>query len=163
MLIACLGYAASLMERLRYHRDVLQSLIQIWDLLAGEIRYERLTMAEAFRNLDRKYHGVAGGIMRRISERLAEADDVDLETVWADVFRKEQKTLMLSPEELDILLDTGKTLGYLDVEAQVSRLNYFRGRLEKKFQEAEKEIHEKRKLYRYIAVAVGVMIVLMAV
>lgn len=162
MLAACLGYASSLLENLKYHRDVLQSLIQIWDLLAGEIRYERLTMAEAFQNLDRKYHGPAGSIMRRISERLAAADEEDLETVWTDVFRKEQKALMLSSEELDILLDTGKTLGYLDAEAQVSRLNYFRERLEKKFQEAEKDIREKRKLYRSLAIAAGVMIVLVA-
>ena len=160
---ACIGYASALLENLKYHREVLQSFIQIWDLLAGEIRYERLTMAEAFQNLDRKYHGPAGSIMRRVSERLAAADEENLETVWADVFRKEQKALMLSPEEMDILLDTGKTLGYLDAEAQVSRLNYFRGRLEKKFQEAEKEIYEKRKLYRYLAVAVGVLIVLIAV
>jgi len=160
VLTACIGYAASLTERQKYHRDVLLSLIQILELLAGEIRYERLTMAEVFRNMDKKYHGPAGETMRHIADRLVSSEYENLENVWSSAFRKDKKVLMLSEEELDILLDTGKNLGYLDVEAQMNHLYHCRQRLEQKLQEAQKSLDEKKRLYRYLAVAAGVMVIL---
>ncbi|MCD8109785.1 MAG: stage III sporulation protein AB [Clostridiales bacterium] len=160
ILAACLGYAAALTERQKYHRDILLSLIQILQLLAGEIRYERLTMAEAFRNLNQKYRGPAGEAMRRIAERLMSGTYENLESIWSSIFREKQKDLMLSEEELDILLDTGKNLGYLDVEAQMNHLCHCRQRLEKKLQEAQKDLDEKKRIYRYLAVAAGVMVIL---
>ncbi|MCC8029766.1 MAG: stage III sporulation protein AB [Lachnospiraceae bacterium] len=160
ILVACLGYAFSLTEKQKYHRDVLLSLIQIMELLAGEIRYERLTMADALRNLDKKYHGPAGSVMRRISDKLMSAAYEDLESVWCSVFREDQKPLMLSEEELDILMDTAKHLGYPDVETQMNHLSHCRLRLEKKLKEAQKDMEEKKKLYRYLALAAGVMVIL---
>lgn len=161
VLAACLGYAASLTEKQKNHRDILLSLIQILELVAGEIRYERLTMAEIFRNLDKKYHGSAGGALRLIADRLALSEYENLEVVWGSVFQQEQKTLLLSDEELDILLDTGKNLGYLDVEAQVSHLHLCRQRLDQKLQEVQKDLDEKKRLYRYLAVAAGAMVILL--
>ncbi len=160
ILAACLGFAAALTEKKKYHRDVLLSLQQILELLAGENSYERLPMAEAFLNLDQKYRGPAGAALRRIADCLMSGMYENLENVWDSVFRKEQKDLMLSEEELDILLDTGKNLGYLDVEAQMNHLYHCRQRLEKKLQEAQKDLDEKKRIYRYLAVAAGVMVIL---
>ncbi|MCC8152448.1 MAG: stage III sporulation protein AB [Lachnospiraceae bacterium] len=160
ILSACIGYAGALAEKQEYHRDVLLSLIRILSLLAGEIRYERLTMAEALGRLTEKYHGPAGEVMKKIADRLREASCGDLESVWRFYFQNEQRRLMLSGEELDILLETGRNLGYLDAEAQVSHLHRCRERLEQKLEEAEKVMAEKRRLYAYLSVAVGVMVIL---
>ncbi|MCD8218350.1 MAG: stage III sporulation protein AB [Clostridiales bacterium] len=160
---ACIGFAGALAEKQKYHRDVLLSLIRILSLLAGEIRYERLTMAEALERLSKKYHGPTGEVMQKIADRLREVSVKDLESVWRFYFKEQQKKLMLSGEELDIVLETGRNLGQLDTEAQVSHLHRCRGRLEQKLADAEKEMAEKRKLYRYLAVAVGVMVILVFV
>lgn len=163
ILSSCIGYAGTLMEKQKYHRDVLLSLICILSLLAGEIRYERLTMAEALGRLTEKYHGPAGEVMQKIADRLREVSCEDLESVWRFYFQEEQSRLMLSGEEIDILLETGRNLGYLDVEAQVGHLHRCRERLELKLREAEKNMAEKKKLYGYLSVAAGVMMILILV
>ncbi len=163
VLSACIGYAGALSEKKKYHRDVLLSLIRILSLLAGEIRYERLTMTEALERLTEKYHGPTGEVMQKIADRLRDVSCEKLESVWRFYFQEEQKRLMLSGEELDILLEAGRNLGYLDAEAQVGHLHRCRERLEQKLGEAEKEMAEKRKLYAYLSVAVGVMVILVLI
>lgn len=160
---ACIGYTNGLMEKQKYHEDVLQSLVHILGLLMGEIRYERLPMAEAFCRLDKKYNGPAGTVMKQISDKLASVSCENLESVWAEVFRREQKRLMLTGEELDILLDVGKNLGYLDAETQISHLQGCQQRLLQKLDFVRKDIAEKRKVYRYLGVAAGVLVILILV
>ena len=77
--------------------------------------------------------------------------------------RKIFKNLMLTEEEMDIVLETGKNLGYLDVEAQMGHLKNCRMRLEGKPEAAQREFVERRRVYRYLGVAVGVMVILVLI
>ncbi|MCD8231027.1 MAG: stage III sporulation protein AB [Clostridiales bacterium] len=163
VLTACIGYAAVLTEKQKNHREVLLSLIRIMNLLADKIRYERMTMAEALGGLNRKYRGPAGDVLNRIAEKLREDVWESLEMVWRFCFKEKQRELFLTDEEMDIVLETGKNLGYLDVEAQAMHLLHCRERLEQKLYEAEKEMAEKQKIYRCLAVAAGVMVILVLV
>lgn len=163
VLAACIGYTNGLMEKQKNHESILQSLVQILGLLMGEIRYERLPMAEAFCRMDKKYNGPAATVMKQIADKLASVSYENLEGVWAEAFRGEQKRLMLTDEELDILLDVGKNLGYLDADAQISHLEGCQKRLQQKVDAAAKEIAEKRKVYRYLGVAAGVLVILVLV
>lgn len=163
VMAACIGYTGYLLEKQKYHLDALQSLVSMMDLLSGKLRYERQTMDEALAGLNKKYHGVAGVVMGRIADRLGEGICENLETVWREEFTGAGKQLMLTEEEMDIVLDTGKNLGYLDVEAQTDHLKSCRARLAEKLEKARKELSEKRKLYRYLGLAVGVMVILVLV
>ena len=163
VMTACIGYTGYLLEKQKCHRDVLQSLVSMLDLLSGKLRYERQTMDEALAGLNKKYHGVVGIIMGRIADRLGEGVCENLETVWSAEFTGAGKQLMLTEEEMDIVLDTGKNLGYLDVEAQTDHLKNCRMRLAGMLEKAQKELAEKRKLYRYLGLAVGVMVILVLV
>lgn len=163
VMAACIGYSSYLLDKQKSHRNVLQTFIQILELLSNEIRYERITMAEAFCRMDRKYYGPAGEVMRQISDKLLEGKSENLEMAWKDTFVREQQVLMLKDEELDIMLDVGKNLGYLDAEAQVGHLKNCCIRLEKKLEEAQAELTEKKKVYGYLGVAVGLMVVLILI
>ncbi len=163
VLTSCVGYAAVLTETQKFHRDVLLSLIRILNLLTGEIRYERLTMAEALGRLTQKYQGPVGEVLSMIAKKLKEDVWEDLETVWVFCFQENRRNLMLAGEELEIVLEIGKNLGYLDAEAQAVHLLHCRERLEQRLYEAEDEMAEKQKIYRCLAVAVGVMVILILV
>lgn len=163
VLTSSVGYACALIEKQKYHRDVLLSLIRILNLLAGEIRYERITIADALEKLTQKYHGPVGIVICRISNQLREVLCQDLGEAWSSCFREKQRELMLTGEELDIVLEIGKNLGCLDVEAQVEHLRRCRDCLEQKLEESEKDMAEKRKIYCYLAVAVGAMVILILI
>ena len=143
------------------HRDILQAFISMLDLLSGKLRYERLAMEEALAGLNRRYHGAVGSVMGRIADRLACGVCENLEEVWREEFAAAAKALMLTE---DAALDcTGKNLGYLDVDAQMGHLKLCRERLQGKLAEAETELAERRKLYRYLGMAVGVMVILILI
>lgn len=163
VMAACIGYTNGLMEKQKYHENVLQSLVHILGLLMGEIRYERLPMADAFCRLDKKYNGPAGAVLKQISDKLATVSYENLESVWEEAFHGGQKELMLTDEELDILLDAGKNLGYLDAETQISHLQVCQQRMMQKLDAVRKDIAGKRKVYRYLGVAAGVLVILILV
>ena len=162
-MIACIGCSGHLLEKQKQHRDVLQSLISMAELLSGKIRYERQPMEEALLGLNRRYPSPAGNVLGQIADRLSKGTYENLEDVWRQLFFQEQKQLMLTDEELDIVLEMGKNLGYLDAEAQVQHLKSCCQQLGRKLLEAQRELEEKRKVYRYLGVAVGVMVVLILV
>ena len=163
VLAACIGYSSYLLEKQKSHRDILQAFISMLDLLSGKLRYERLAMGEALAGLNRRYHGAVGSVMGRIADRLACGVCENLEEVWREEFAAAAKALMLTEEEKDIILETGKNLGYLDVDAQMGHLKLCRERLQGKLAEAETELAERRKLYRYLGMAVGVMVILILI
>lgn len=163
VMTACIGYTNGLMERQKYHENVLQSLVHILELMMGEIRYERLPMAETFCRLDKKYNGPAGTVMKQISDKLMQGSSEDLESVWRAAFCKEQKNLMLTEEELDILMDVGKNLGYLDAESQIGHLKVCQKRFMQRLEAVRIELAKKRKVYRYLGVAAGVLVILILV
>lgn len=163
IMAACIGYTGYLLEKQKAHQDVLQSLISMLDLLSGKLRYERMTMGEALAGLNKKYHGAVGGVMGRIADRLMAGVSENLEGIWRAEFTAAGKELMLTEEELDIVLETGKNLGYLDVEAQTGHLKNCRTRLERRLEIVRKEAAEKRRVYRYLGMAVGVMVILVLI
>ena len=163
IMAACIGYTGYLLEKQKAHRDVLQALISMLDLLSGKLRYERMTMGEALVGLNKKYHGAVGCVMGRIADRLMAGNCENLESIWRTEFAEAQKELMLTEEEMDIVLETGKNLGYLDVEAQMGHLKNCRMRLEGKLEAAQREFVERRRVYRYLGVAVGVMVILVLI
>ena len=154
IMAACIGYTGYLLEKQKAHRDVLQALISMLDLLSGKLRYERMTMGEALAGLNKKYHGAVGCVMGRIADRLMAGNCENLESIWRTEFAE---------EEMDIVLETGKNLGYLDVEAQMGHLKNCRMRLEGKLEAAQREFVERRRVYRYLGVAVGVMVILVLI
>ena len=161
--VACIGYSSYLLEKQKTRRNVLQAFISMLDLPSGKLRYERLPVEEVLEELDQKYHGVVGAVMGRIADRLTAGICENLETIWREEFAAAEKQLMLTGEEMEIVLETGKNLGYLDVEAQMGHLKGCRERLSGKLAEAEAELKEKRRIYRYLGIAVGVLVILVLV
>ncbi|MCC8017056.1 MAG: stage III sporulation protein AB, partial [Lachnospiraceae bacterium] len=99
-------------------------------------------------------------ILRQMVQQLSGTEYADLESVWESCFRDNKRELMLTAEELDIVLEVGKNLGYLDAGAQVNHLRACGRRLEQKLDEVQRELEQKQRIYRTLAVAAGAIVIL---
>lgn len=159
-MISSVGYVNVLVDRQKTHLHILQSLVSVLGLLAEEIRYERFYLSEIFLKLSAKYHGPTGKVMGQIADRLKEQHGANAENVWETVFLEHQEILMLTEEELDILIDVGKTLGYLDAKTQIGQIEICIRRLQAIHDRAEQELRNKRKVFCYMGVSCGLMVIL---
>lgn len=161
ILAASWGYGNGLAARLGRHRDNLAACREMLDLLAGEIRYGKTPLNEAFLHISERIGGTAGTILRQIADNIAAGGYSSLEEVWREAFQKAGRELELSDQELRVVMRAGKNLGYLDIQAQVSELKLYSRQMELFLEQAEKTVSEKKKLYRSLSMAAGLIVVLL--
>lgn len=163
VLLACAGYTGGLLGQIRRHRDVLRSCLELTDLLAGEIRYDRVPIAEALHRICQKTDRELSFVLKTISDGLKTGDYAELEELWDRSFEDAGKRLFLTEEELGEVQDIGKNLGFLDTQAQMDHLAGCRERLKKSLEKIQRELDEKRRLYRYLSLAAGIFVILILV
>lgn len=161
VLAASWGYGNGLVARLGRHRENLTACREILDLLSGEIRYGKTPLNEAFVQISDRIGGTAGRLLRKIADQIESGGYRSLEAVWKEAFTDAGKELELTDQELKVMLRAGKNLGYLDVQAQVSNLKLYSRQIEIFLEQAEKTAAEKKKLYRSLSMAAGLLVVLL--
>lgn len=160
ILLACLGYAGGLLRQIMRHRDILKSCLELTDLLSGEIRYERVPIAEALHRIRGRLDGELAKVLCDIANTLEEGDYGSMEEVWDRNFLQARETLLLTEEELNEVKNIGKNLGFLDFDVQVSHLAGCRERLKRNLDKIQKELDDKKKLYRSLGLAAGIFAIL---
>ncbi len=163
IMLACIGYAGGLLGQIARRRDVLKSCLEMTELLSGEIRYDRVPIGEALENIRNKTDPGIACVLGQISDGLKTGEHADLEKLWSQSFADAKQKLLLTEEELGEVQDIGKNLGFLDSEVQVNHLMGCRERLKKSLNKTQRELDEKRRLYRYLSLAAGIFVILILV
>ena len=77
------------------------------------------------------------------------------EEIWTRNLQKHFSGLHITRQELTELEKLGSMLGCLDVEMQVSTLDYYLDQLKQSAEQAEQSAESRRKLYRYLGILSG--------
>ena len=160
VVLACMGYASGLLAQIVRRRDMLKSCLEMTELLSGEIRYERVPMAEALYRIRTRLNGVLSELLAEIADRLEHGECSTMEELWEACFRQSELCHILTGEELREVIDVGKNLGFLDSDVQVGHLAGCRERLNKYLEKVQTELEEKRRLYRSLSLAAGIFVIL---
>lgn len=163
IMLACVGYAGGLLGQIARRRDVLESCLEMTELLSGVIRYDRVPVGEALEDIRNKTDSGIACVLEQISEGLKTGDHANLEELWSQSFADAKQKLFLTERELREIQDIGKNLGFLDSEVQVNHLMGCRERLKKSLNKIQQELDEKRRLYRYLSLAAGIFAILILV
>lgn len=163
ILFACIGYAGGLLGQIARRRDVLKSCIEMTELLAGEIRYDRVPMEEALESIRNRVDFGIACVLKQITDGLKAGNHANLEKLWSRSFEDAKTKLLLTEEELREVQDIGKNLGFLDSEVQVNHLMGCRERLKKSLDKTQQELDEKKRLYRYLSLAAGIFVILILI
>ena len=144
VLAACIGFVRELLRTGSLHKEYLEALIELTELLSAEIRYERLPIQEAL-------------------QQMKDGTGTPFSEIWEQAFRKGGKELFLTGEELEEVCRIGKHLGFLDQRQQEEHLQGCRERLQRLLRLRQKELEEKKHMYRCLGVAAGIFVILILV
>ncbi len=154
-----IGWLFSLLLQKRV--KLLQSLIQCFQWLETEVGYADLPLAEACGRISRRADPETGELFASFTAKLNEARGLTAAEAWAQSLAACQDRLALQGEDWALLEDFGHTLGSTDREHQ---LNAIRQTLEKLKLQAETAAAfrgKNERLYRYLGMAGGALIILL--
>ena len=161
VLAASWGYGSGLIYRLNQHRSQLFSLRELIDLFLGEIQYGKVPLQEACIAIGDRLPEPFREVLSSISEELSGKKYQSFESVWREQFHLKEKEFSFTEQEKSVLYGVGKNLGYLDVEAQLRHLQLYQREVDELLEQLQRNIKEKKKVYRSVSLMVGAMVILL--
>ena len=152
-----LYYSSRLSGRLM----LLKQWYQAMQLLKGEIGYRHATLGEAFLEVGRRCGQDVGKWMEQLGEEMQKKHSVSFLELWMPALEQWKKGGILSADDIRLLEDFGKNLGYLDVSMQEQRILFFMEQLETQIQLLNASIEKRKHLYRTISVLGGSFLVVL--
>lgn len=149
-------YSTLLKKRL----TLLNALIQCFRWLETEIGYASTPLVEAFTRIIQRTQEEISLIFSTFVEELTGPAGLTADEAWQQSIRQNQETLPLKAEDWALLIDFGRTLGTTDREHQVTAIRQTLERLHHQATGATEEWKKNERLYRYLGVAGGALVVL---
>ncbi|HBR29573.1 MAG TPA: stage III sporulation protein AB [Firmicutes bacterium] len=149
-------YSTLLKKRL----TLLNALIQSFQWLETEIGYASTPLVEAFTRISGRTQEDVQLIFSNFVEALQDPAGLTADEAWQHCIKQNQETLPLKAEDWALLFDFGRTLGTTDREHQVTAIRQTLERLQLQTTGATEERKKNERLYRYLGVAGGALVVL---
>jgi stage III sporulation protein AB len=139
---------------------LLNALIQSFQWLETEIGYANTPLTESFTRITARTQEDAKLIFSAFVEGLRDPAGLTADEAWQKSLTKNQEALPLKAEDWALLIDFGRTLGATDREHQITAIRQTLERLQLQTTEATEEWKKNERLYRYLGVAGGALVVL---
>lgn len=146
---------------LRKRLTLLRALIQSFQWLETEIGYASLPLGEAFLHISVRVPEEIKLIFTTFTAKLNGRAGLTADEAWQQSLAEHRETLPLKAEDWALLADFGRTLGSTDREHQVTAIRRTLERLKHQASEAEEEYKKNERLYRYLGIAGGALVVLL--
>ncbi len=147
-------------SRLSSRLTCLRQLYQGMQLLKGEICYRHGTLSEAFLEAGRRCGNDIGAWMEDIGQSLMDKSSATFCEHWNPSVEQLRKRVVLSEEDMDMLKEFGKNLGYLDLQMQESRILIFMEQLDMQMKELRDTMKERQRLYRMLGFLGGCFLII---
>lgn len=165
MIFVLLGsFGIGIFYRIRYGNRLhnMQDCERALLILQGEMEYGHTPLMEACEEVSVRIGGIVGSFFAQIAKKLNTHEGA-LETIWCQTARKVLTKSQMEKEEREEWEKLGGTLGYLDLEMQVSTIQIYVRRLKLRMEQTEKESHERLRMYPVIGAFSGALICLLLV
>jgi stage III sporulation protein AB len=149
-------YSSLLKKRIKIIGDIIQALH--W--LVTEIGYATVPLMEASSKISGRIQGEARIIFSGFTEELLASKGLIADEAWQKNLAACRKKLFLHNQDWMILENFGRTLGNTDREHQLSAIRQNVERLKVQEEEAIKDQEKNEKLYRYLGIAIGALVIL---
>ena len=151
-------YRIRYMNRLANLRECQRAL----SILRGEIQYGRTPLPEACWEAEKRLHGAVQTFFREVAKGMEE-DRKQVEQIWREAARETLPSMQMKDQEREEWMRLGSTLGYLDVEMQLSTMDLYLQRLQISIDQADADFHSRTRMYPLLGTFGGVLICLVLV
>lgn len=133
------------------------------NLLEAEIVFTSTPLSEAFKNVANKTKEPINKIFEYLSMRLMDKEVTDVQSAFFEALKKNKGELYFNKEEVEVLASFMSALGASDVEGQKKNFNITSKKLESLEKLAEESRRKNEKLFRYLGVCTGMLIVIILI
>lgn len=152
------GWVYSTLLKKRW--TMLQALIQAFQWLETEIGYASVPLGEAFMGIGARAPEEVKLILTTFAAALDGPAGLTADEAWQQSLAQNREALPLKAEDWALLADFGRTLGATDREHQVTAIRRTLERLKHQAAGAEEDYRKNERLYRYLGIAGGALVVL---
>lgn len=138
----------------------LKKLKQMLTILRGEIKFNNSTLAQAMENITTRVGTPFDEFLKYVANNLNEYSGNTLKTIWENGVNEVLTKSYLSKKHLSRLIELGDNLGFLDMEMQLSTIDLFIEQLNLEIEDNDKKAKDNCKLYKYLGVMGGILVIL---
>ena len=152
---AGMGFLKARELTLRY--EALQEFGQLLLALKNEIRYLGMPMPEVFEHLILQCSKFYQPFLREMLRRLDLKDGTSLADIWQQTAGQCFAHSCLKQEDILWIQQTGKTLGYLDAEAQQQNIDLQVKQLEDRTMQEKHQMAARQRIYQCVGIFAGLL------
>lgn len=144
-------------QRLRELRDLQTS----FQMLSAEITYRASPVPQAFQEIATRVEEPVSSFFREAGEMLGERGEKGLKEVWGEGVAGVFPRTSLDARDRDLLISVGHFLGVADQEHQQKQLALFLHQLKESEREALRLLGKNEKMWKYLGILGGLMLVIL--
>lgn len=155
---AYMGFAYG--ETFKRRRDELKEILKALTILENDIVYGTTPLPEALKNLSNKVCKPLSNFIEAITNRLIKGDVESVYEGAAEEFALIENEFYLYDEDKKIMADFFRSLGELGVYGQEKMFSLAIEGIKMNLKDADESAKKNVKLYRYLGVCFGAMIII---
>ena len=157
---SCFAFAVKIVQKRRDSLMALRELHRLLIDLAQQIAFSLEPLPNLLQSLGKEDHAPAPEFLQRIKASLSADEKKPLSEIWQMALEDYAKEKRLPEKGVKLMKLLGASLGQMDAETEISRLNCSADALKQLAQDMEKEQAKTEKTTETIGVLLGISIVI---
>lgn len=158
LISAYIGFAYG--ETFRNRQSQLKEILKALTLLQNDVIYGTTPLPEALENLSRKAQRPIGSLVKAISERLIRGDVESVYEGASEEYKLLKNEFYLSSDDKKVMEDFFKALGESGIYGQEKIFELAIRGIKVNLNDASESAKKNIKLYRYLGLCMGAMVVI---
>ncbi len=150
-------------DRYRKRRQQLEDIRLALQVLITEIEYGQVPLPEALQQAAKVRPGIGSKVLFKTADILLEKTGQTPRDAWKEALNQEATNTVLHTEDIDILLGLSVSLGASNTKDQLRYFKLTIQRLERMIEEASMAEASGVRLFRYLGVLGGILLVLLSI
>ncbi|MBM7835846.1 stage III sporulation protein AB [Clostridium sardiniense] len=161
LIFCCFCYGGYILgEKFNKRHKTLQEILKSILLLQNEVVYNTTPLPEALFSIGAKCRMPLSELFTKVADLLLQGKRESVYHAFNSVYKNEKDKLYLNKEDERAISDFLKSLGELGVYGQEKMFNLVISNLNINIKEAELIANKNTKLYRYLGICIGAMVII---
>ena len=165
-LIIIFGFAyGGMLLSLRYKKRVaqLEELIDALNFMEFDIDFKQLHLSDSIERIGKSCKGGLRDVFLYVFDHMSKEKCTDMEKVWRKAVDRFREELFLNAEDIEILLDFSKRLGFGSKEHEKNNIKLAMAKLSIALDEARNLSKKNSKMFRGLGFLVGLFVVIVLI
>ncbi len=161
ILFSATGLGFSVAKKYRKRVKELRQLQIAFQMLSSEISYTASPLPLAFSRVGQRTEEPVSQIFLNAAEELKEGEGKELGDIWKGGVNEAYPGTCLNHKDKQILLSASSFLGYSDQNHQEQQIKLIMHHLKQAEEEARDSLHSNERMWRYLGILGGLMLVIL--